>query len=115
MHEQLLKWVTRNSNSIKLRGKPNRRIARLVGNQGGLAENVVRVELSNSLTVALYLRLAMDNKIDFVAKSPVGEDCLSWLEVLPVYRFVVKDPELRDVTGQEGVENPVSNHAKLPV
>jgi hypothetical protein len=35
--------------------------------------------------------------------------------MLAVYRFLVKDPELRDVAWQGRVENPVSNHAKRPV
>ena len=73
------------------------------------------MEFRDSLTVALYLRLTLDNKIDLVAKIPVGENCLTCLEMLAVDRFLVKDPELGDVAGQERIEKPVSNHAKLPV
>jgi hypothetical protein len=58
MHEQLLKGVTRDGHSIKLRANPNRRMARLVGNEGGLTENVATVKLGDSLPSALYLRLA---------------------------------------------------------
>jgi hypothetical protein len=59
----------------RVRARADRRIARLVGNQGGLAENVARVELRDPLTAALYLRLALDDKIDFVAKISIGENC----------------------------------------
>ena len=63
-----------NSNSIKVRAHPNRRIARLVGNESDLAENVASVERRDSLPVAFYFRLALDNKIDLVAKVLVGEN-----------------------------------------
>ena len=64
---------------------------------------------TSTTAVALDIRPALDDKIDFVDKISVGENRLSHLEMLAMHGLFVKDPKLRDVAWQEDIEHPISN------
>ena len=115
MHEQFLKGLARNSDGIERRDGTNRRIAWLVGNESGFAENIATTKLRNANTLAFDSRLSLDDKVNLIAKIAVRENGLSPLKMLAVHRLIVKQPKLRDVPRQEDVKNPVGNQAKLTI
>jgi hypothetical protein len=63
MHEQFLKGLARYSDRIERCDSADRRIARLVGNERGFAENIATIKLCNSNTLAFDGRLSLDDKV----------------------------------------------------
>jgi hypothetical protein len=90
-------------------------IAWLVRNERSFTENVAGMEFRKQGSVALDIRLALDNKVNLVAKITVREDGFPRLKMLAAYCVFVKQAKLRDIAWQEDVENPVRDQAKLTV
>ena len=61
------------------------------------------------------VRLALYDKVNFVAEITGGEHRFPGFEMLTVHCFLVKEPKLRDIARQEDIENPVRDQAKLTV
>ena len=59
------------------------------------------MQLCEQGALALDIRLALDNKVNLVAKITVREDGFSRLKMLAVYCLFVKQPKLRDIAWQE--------------
>ena len=88
MHEQFLKSLARHSDRIERCAGADRRIARLVGNERGFAENIAAIERCKLDPPALDSRLSLDDKVHFVAKIAVRENGFPSFKMLAVDRFI---------------------------